>query len=61
MLITINRRAQMVVDLSSLEAVRNAVAVDLDASTVMVVERTATGEVQTTHHYPQGLRLVRRY
>jgi hypothetical protein len=61
MLITIDRCVQMVVDLSSLEAVRNAVAVDLDASTVMVAERTYKGEVQTTHHYPSGVKIVRRY
>jgi hypothetical protein len=61
MLITIDRRVQMVVELSSLEAVHNAVAVDLDANTVMIAERTYKGEVQTVHHYPQGLKLVLRY
>jgi hypothetical protein len=58
MTITIDRRKQVIVDMTSLEAIKNAVAVDLDANTVFILER---GEVQTAHHFPCGLKIVSRY
>jgi hypothetical protein len=61
MTITIDRRKQVIVDMTSLEAIKNAIAVDLDANTVIIVERNYGGEVQTAHHFPCGLKIVSRY
>jgi hypothetical protein len=61
MMVVIDRRRQMIVDRSSLNEIVGAVAVDLDAGTVEIVELTYRGEVHTSHHFPGGLRVIRRY
>lgn len=60
MMTVIDQRRQMIVDKATFNEA-GAYAIDLDAATVEVVERTAAGEFHTSRHFPAGLKVIARY
>jgi hypothetical protein len=60
MLVTIDSKKQMVVDLSSFGEVPNALAVDLDAKQVMVIEGRNDNKREVLLFFPAGIRVRRR-
>jgi hypothetical protein len=60
MLVTIDPKKQMVVDLSSFGEVPNALAVDLDAKQVMVIEGRNDNKREVLLSFPAGIVVRRR-
>jgi hypothetical protein len=60
MMIVIDRARQAIVDMSSLEEIRGAVAIDTDSNEVTIRYLTHAGERFNVERYPAGLKVVRK-
>lgn len=60
-MIVIDRKTQMIVDKSTFDEIRGAIAVDLDAGVVEIVKRAYGGDVHSSQYFPAGLKIMSRY